>query len=61
MRRERIERLERKAPAQPLRVLAYGVDKPGELVSDGMLATTPQDLETAEADPQALVVRVQFR
>ena len=61
MRRERIERLERKAPAQPLRVLAYGVDKHGELVSRGMLAQTREAITTAEADSQALVVRVQFR
>ena len=61
MRRERIERLERKAPPQPLKVFTYGVNPKGELVSRGMLATTPQDLETAEADPQALVVKVQFR
>ena len=61
MRRERIERLERKAPAQPLKVFSYGVDSNGELVSSGMLGRTLQDIRTAKADPQALVVRVQFR
>ena len=61
MRRERIEQLERKAPAQPLKVFSYGVNKRGELVSSGMLAKTLQDIETAEADPQVLTIRVQFR
>ena len=61
MRRERIERLERKAPAQPLKVFTYGVNPKGELVSRGMLAQTREAIATAEADSQALVVRVQFR
>ena len=58
--KERLKRLENKFPKKMPAVFVYATGANGEVITEGALAQTLQDIRTAKDDPEVICIEVRL-